>query len=137
MYAYPGSQEGQHLVDQLIIGKVSTQHHGAEDVCLELFGGGLGVGDGNPLFDDDVLAQAAQEAGLRGDDIVEAPGKTLGKPLGEDEVDRQEEHLLLGWFEDAQEAIGDFVLGVLQGAEVSAHGGRADNVEREPAVHVR
>lgn len=128
---YPRGQEGQHLVDQLGVGEVAPQHHGSENIGLEILSRCLGFGQGFPLLADNVIAEIAQESGFIGDDLVQSPGHCLGDPLGQGEVHGQEGHLLGGGLEDIEEALGDLVVAVLQGTEVSAHGSRTDDIERE------
>ena len=82
-----GSEEGHHLVDELVVGEVAAEQHGAEDVGLEGLRGGFCLGDHGALLAHDVLAEVAQEACLLVDDAVEAEGQALDEPLREHEVD--------------------------------------------------
>lgn len=128
---HSSSEEGQHLIHQLGITKVSTQHHRAENISLEILRRGLGRGQHLPFLTNDVVAEASQETRLVGDDRVQAPRHTLGDPLRQDEVHSQKGHFLGCRLQDTQEALSNRVIAVLQGAEVTAHCDGADDIKGE------
>lgn len=133
MGTYAGSQECQHLIHQFIIRKVSSDHHGAQNIRLEFLSRSPGRRNGSLLLTDNFITQPTKETRFIVDNAVQTPWKSTGKPLWQEEIHRQEGHLLPGWLQDRQKAVGHFVLGVMQRAKVAAHCGRSDDIQRQSA----